>query len=561
MKIKTALPEAALPANNLTIARNKSAVAASSFWMQWAVTLLPLGYLWFRLINNLRLEWSTNPQYSYGSVVPFLCGGLLLRRWHAFKELNHERAEVTPASNRWPFIALCATLAFLYLPTRLVEEATPEWRPIQWALGVEAIGLTLCAVHVGKGWSWMKQMAFPICFFFIAIPWPTIIEVPVIQSLTRVNSAIVVELLGWIGIPAIQHGNLIEVSTGTVGVSEACSGIRSFQTSLMISLFFGEFYRINLARRLLLIPAGFVLAMAFNVCRMSFLTVVAAKKGVDAIAQYHDPAGVTITLICAAGLWGMARLCLKKPTSEGSVPVSGVLPPRVGGQPPISRVRFSSSGLFRFSLGLLLWLVAVEAGAALWYRNVESHLAPSPKWSVIFPTNNPTFQTDSINTDTGYLLRFDEGKQGTWVESDGSRWQASYFNWLPGKVAGYLAKRHTPEICLPASGRELVSGPELAMMKVNGVELPIRSYVFQTDGGALYVFHCRWEAGVNEDAYVTHESARFNLVRGVWAGRGKQGQKVLEIIVSGYADPEQAKAALVRQLQTMIKVETPPPAR
>ena len=52
-----------------------------------------------------------------------------------------------------------------------------------------------------------------------------------------------VEVLGWTGIPAIQHGNLIEVGTGTVGVSEACSGIRSFQTSLMISLFFGEFYR------------------------------------------------------------------------------------------------------------------------------------------------------------------------------------------------------------------------------------------------------------------------------------------------------------------------------
>ena len=71
----------------------------------------------------------------------------------------------------------------------------------------------------------------------------------------------------------------------------------------------------------------------------------------------------------------------------------------------------------------------------------------------------------------------------------------------------------------------------------------------------MYVFHCRWEAGVNEDAYVAHESACFNLIRGIWAGRGKYGQKVLELIVTGCPDAEQAKAALRRQLETLIKVE------
>jgi len=93
------------------------------------------------------------------------------------------------------------------------------------------------------------------------------------------------------------------------------------------------------------------------------------------------------------------------------------------------------------------------------------------------------------------------------------------------------------------------------MINIGGVALPVRSYVFGTDSGTMYVFHCRWEAGVNEDAYVAHESARFNLIRGIWAGRGKQGQKIIEIVVSGYADSEHAKAALVRQLEKLIKIE------
>jgi exosortase/archaeosortase family protein len=336
----------------------------------------------------------------------------------------------------------------------------------------------------------------------------------------------------------------------------------------MISLFLGEFYRLKLARRLLLIPAGFLLAMVFNVCRMTFLAIVAAKKGVAAIAQYHDPAGIMITLVCTAGLWGLAVLLSKKQkvesrkqktdvtgqksaiTSEFQLSDFPISAPRSDLRPP-------SSGVFVLSVALLLWLGAVEAGTELWYGRLESHRAPSPEWSVRLPTDNPTFKTLPISADTAYRLRFDEGQQGAWMDSDGSRWQAFCFSWWPGRVAGYLAKRHTPEACLPASGREMVSGPELTMMNIHGVALPVRSYVFGTKSGALYVFHCRWEAGANEDAYVAQEGARFNLIRAIWAGRGKYGQKTLEIIVSGYADSAQAKAAFARQLQTLIQVEKP----
>ena len=121
-------------------------------------------------------------------------------------------------------------------------------------------------------------------------------------------------------------------------------------------------------------------------------------------------------------------------------------------------------------------------------------------------------------------------------------------------MAGYLAKRHTPEICMQATGVKLVSGPELTMMNVHGVELPVRSYVFETAAGLINVFHCRWEAGADESAYVQHESARFNLVRGIWTGRGNKGQKVLEVIITGMDDPAQARAALVRQLEKLITV-------
>ena len=62
---------------------NRDSRRLSESALTWGAVILALGYLWFRLINNLRLEWTTNPQYGYGLLVPFLCIGLLVRRWHA----------------------------------------------------------------------------------------------------------------------------------------------------------------------------------------------------------------------------------------------------------------------------------------------------------------------------------------------------------------------------------------------------------------------------------------------------------------------------------------------
>ncbi len=485
--------------------------------MNLLFVVLPLAWLWVCLIDNLRREWSTNPQYGYGRVVPFLCLGLLLRRWQL---LPHFKSPNSRPSTPTTLITLVfVLLALLYLPTRLIEEATPEWRPVQWLLGLETVGLTLGTIYVWKGWACLRQLALPICFFFVAIPWPTPIEAPVIQNLTRVSAGLVVEIMGLLSVPAIQHGNVIEISTGVVGVDEACSGIRSLQTSLMISLFFGEFYRLTHHRRLLLVPVSLLLAMAFNVCRMTLLTMIAAKKGVLAINDYHDPAGVSISIACTFALWGVALLLKKsRPDLIQPLPESpffgSCLSAACQCARAFSQKRSTQAGsslpalgsplmaprsmLTTFACGLLLWLVLVEAGIQLWYQLIESDMKPGPSWSLVFPSDNPTLSEVPIAAATRDLLRYDDARQAVWREQDGSQWQAySTPPGLPGRVAGYLAKRHTPEICLPAAGFELRSGPELMPVAVHGLELPVRRYIFDGPGGITHVFHCRWEAGVS----------------------------------------------------------------
>lgn len=512
----------------------------------WLV--LPLGYLWFHLIDNLRLEWSTNPQYSYGLVVPLLVIGLLLRRW----QFAGSSRKGSTATNPWQVALFCGALALLYLPTRLVEDATPEWRPLQWALAVETVGITLYAIYIAGGNAWLRQAAFPIAFFLVAVPWPTPIEAPIIQGLSRANAVMVVNVMDVLGIPAIPHGNTIEVSTGVVGINDACSGIRSFQSSLMISLFIGEYYFFNWRRRLLLVPVSMLLAMALNLCRASLLTWLAATKGIGAIAEYHDEAGLTVLLICTALSWGAGWLLSRRKTlGEKDQPVATTArEPASFGNVPMVQWRIKRLGII-----LSVWLIAVETGVALWYHIRESGLKPGPTWTVNFPRNNPTFKELPSTEAEHELLRFDQGQKGEWLEADGTEWQAFYYNWLPGRVAGYLAKRHTPDICLTATGCKMISGPELMVLDVKNVELPIRHYVFDSSSGLLQVYQCHWEAGMGANTYTADESARFNLIRGVWAGRGNQGQKVLEVIIQGCTDPELARKALVQQLNTLIHVD------
>lgn len=510
--------------------------------------ILSIGYVWLVLINDLRIEWWTDPQYAYGLLVPLLCIGLLFRRLTALP--------VSTGPQAVPVRVICigaAALALLYLPTRLIEASTPEWRPIQWLLGMEAVGLTLSAITLAKGRHFLRQVLFPICFFLVAIPWPTPIEAPITQILTRLGALVVTDLLGWMGVPAITHGNIIEISSGLIGIDEACSGIRSFHTSLMIGLFLGEFYRLAWLRRGALLVIGFAFSMALNMGRMLALTLVAHFQGIEAVPKFHDTIGVVAAIACPLSIWGLTIILQRRTTPSQDQPESAK--PETGRTHPETRMAVSQ---FRWlGLALAIWVATAEAGVQLWYSARESQLQRGPGWTIDLPNDNSSLRTTQISAATYQLLRFDDGKQASWMEPNGIRWQLFYFDWAPGRVAGYLAKRHTPEICLPAVGLHLLSGPHLFMMNIYGIALPVKAYVFTGSDGVFQVFHCRWEDGVPPDSYTEDESSRMNLIRGIWNGRGKNGQKVLEFVGSGFDSPEQAKLALEQELKNLIQVSKP----
>ena len=265
---------------------------------RWQLVLLfsVLASLWLILCRHLSSEWALNEQYSYGWFVPFFAAYLFWLRW-----------EDRPAAFRTSEFGfrICGVIAvsalLLLLPLRLFEIGNPDWRPLGWLHAAIVVGLTLFLIWTVGGAAWLKHFAFPVCFILVAVPWVSAIEMPVIQNLMRGVAAVAAETLNLFGIPAQLEGNLIRINGGLVGVNEACSGVRSLQTSLMIGLLFGELKKLPLVRRALLVAGAVAIALLANCLRALFLVWVATSRQVEAVTRWHDIAGYSIVLIVFVG--------------------------------------------------------------------------------------------------------------------------------------------------------------------------------------------------------------------------------------------------------------------
>ncbi len=524
----------AMPKMDETIAQTAAVSAPSAKKTSWLIVLVVFGLIWLELINQLKPEWWLNPQYNYGLIVPLLALYLFWKRW------RNRPSPAPPATTAVP-IALILFGAALLFPLRFLAEANPDWRLLSWVLAVVVVTISLSFVYLSGGRVWLRYFAFPILFFLVAVPWPVRIEQIVIQDLMRIVTAINVTFLQLAAVPALQHGNVIEVGTGFIGIEEACSGVRSIQATLMVSLFLGELYSFTASRRVFLIVIGALLAFICNVARTAILVWAGTTKGPSAIEAWHDPAGLTILVVCMFGLW-IASLIMQR---RGTTPSIGTL---IGDQRGPIHLNWALLG------ALALWLVLAEGAVQFWYHSHQTLTRTG--WAVLWPESESNYKQVPIAPAAETLLRYNEGGGATWDGQDGRRWVMFFFRWLPGRTAARFVKVHRPDICLPASGRTMERDNGLRMLVVNGVSLPVRSYRFDDHGVPLHVFYCYWDARSSYENAAAAESEDWTArgrLRAALQGRREIGAQMLEVVVWGYEDDAEASEALARELGQVIR--------
>src|SRR5215469_2114760 len=500
------------------------------------LAVLTLGVGWMLFFNELRGEWQVNAQYSYGYVVPLLGIALLCRCWP-------DRPSPLPCRRTRLVLAVSAGLLSLTLPLRVVLEANPEWRLLYWIHGFQMLGLSTCLLYYLGGWPWVKYFTAPVAFMLIAVPWPMQWEQAVIQGLMRFVAGLTVGVADWLGIPALQHGNLVDVQSGVVGIDEACSGVRSLQSALMLSLFLGEMYRFSLARRLSLLGGSLVFVLVANLARTTFLVWAAANRGFNQMEAWHDTAGNLVMFTVLPSLLLLAYLL--KPKDSGLLSTR----PSAGSQVLRAMPRW-------VGVGLLLWLGLAEVFTEVWYRTHESHLVSNARWSVVWPEQSPQFKKSTVPERSLAILRCSDSEAASWVDANGNQWSGFFLHWAPGKNSAQLAKGHRPDICFPAAGAHLVNDLGQVVLSANGLELPFRHQTFEDGTGSFDVFYCLWsDRNLQGEKRLVEDGSQASRLQAVLAGKRNLGQQVFEIVLHGAASSDQAVTVFKSQLPGLIRRE------
>jgi exosortase len=402
------------------------------------------------------------------------------------------------------------------------------------------VAATLLVVSRLGGTPWLVHFAFPICFILSAVPWPQRIEFALVQGLMRFVAGTASEVLNWIGIPAVATGNLIRLPSGSVAIDEACSGIRSLQALLMMSLFLGEYRNLNVGRRAALVALAVGVALALNLMRTTALAFVVARWGDSVFDAWHAPTGhaIFITgLVLVSGLAFILKPSLQFQRQTECTPLDGQ---KIRPLPAIA------------SMTILFWLVAIVGATELWYASNEKKLKYTTL-EVAWPQTLPGYKELLVPESVREVLLFSSGRIATW--RDGCEWVLFAFRWGPGRTATQSARIHRPDTCFQASGTVLNRELEPVAANVGRADLSFKSYLFNLNGKPLFVYFTIWEEANfdTESRTLGQDWSGWSRIQRAFARQRNLGQQSLEFVLSGPENYAEAELLFRSRLPDLIR--------
>ena len=500
--------------------------------LAWMLTLTGIwGWIWL----HLAIEWKTNAQYQYGLTIPFLFIYLAMQQWHGVF-LEHR-------AGRWMAWAV-ASAWMLFLFGELLRQHDPIWRLTGGTLMLSATAMTIIWLYRAGGQPLVARLAFPLLFSWLALPWPVPVELFVTQNLLRILTNAAVIILNLFHVAALQRGNVIELSNGLVGMDMACSGVQSFQASLVATLFFGEFYRLGWMRRIGLVLAGAAVALVMNFGRILFLTFSVHIHGENAIAQYHDHVGYVASIATFSLVFLLAAfLKPRNPATEEAVTSRSDHVPALAGLDGYAVL----AAFFCIPFTAWTWFAMATSGPLKTRTTPQWTLQTTPpakNWRV---ENLPDVSSEHA------MLQYSERQALLIKNPSGAEMRILHFFWKPGKSMPYAAFYHTPQMCMPWAGWEPVAEPTAVLLTIRGIQLPCVRYRFRQDNTQQTVYQALC-AGGRPAAFMLNPHAladRLGRLSMLWRSPREQVNEELLIYLSDGGNQE-TQQRLVEEMLPQI---------
>lgn len=268
----------------------------------------------------LSFTWAARQDYAFGYIVPIFVLYILYDRWPKISGylLGNSRDTVDlgswknskPVGVAYSFLfgsmLFCGLLTFLffavfYLLTK--NKGAPAFgftfafsftffAMAYWVSGSDALGNKKSP---SQRLGFTKLFIFPAFIWILAAPMASKVEEIISLWLLSIVADISYGVMDGLGYMVTLRGNVIEFPKGSIGVADACSGIRSLMACLFAGSFLSAAMLDKFWKKFLLVAMAMVFAFLNNLIRALFLAFWAYENGPDAISgAVHDTAGYLI---------------------------------------------------------------------------------------------------------------------------------------------------------------------------------------------------------------------------------------------------------------------------
>jgi exosortase len=518
---------------------------------------LLLGLLWGWLMVACSDAWRFNPNYDYGWLVPPLAA------WFAWTRLQAWAAGRPPAGDApapaWTGWALAAALVAV-IPVELLRQELHDSRTAIWLAVIVVYAATAALLLALGGPGLLRAMLFPLLFFLTAVPWLKSIENHLVIGLAGAVAQVTIEFLHWAGVDARADGNIIQLSETTVGISEACSGIRSLQAAVMFGLAAGEFMRLRTGGRAALLGGAVLWALVTNLIRTFWLSWTGEHGGEAAMERAHDFIGNVMMWLLPAGIFAVAfavravvRWAAWDEAAEPAAEAADPGPPKPPAPPPDAGAALAWRRLPR--LGPALAVLAL--GLAGWqaYFLVLERQRPGVQAPQFATRAGPGTPNEALEMDP-LVWKALEADQGWLLSHGGLPRGAAYgyhFFWRPS-VRNRLTAGHRPDVCMKGGGWQLAGEVARTNVVLGGQTVPFYVFPFERRGARALQLWALLRNGrpVELDIVATplgiETAARWSL----FAGKNRSALEVLSTVLVDDRRPPTVEQG-VAALQTMFE--------
>ena len=479
------------------------------------------GILWLWTFWACAGEWQNTDAYSYGFFVPLLAGYFFWRRWPEVRPVKIGDADASRVSG------LLLVVAGLAAPIELLRQTPLYWRPVLWAMGFLAVAATLAAAFLTGGRAAVRGLLFPACFPLIGIPWPGQVEIGTTVALQGWVAVATGEILNWLGVAAVVEGKTIRVANCVLGVEEACSGLQSLQSSIMVALAGGEVFRRGVRTRFALLAWGVGVALAGNLLRAVILGLIGARSGPERVEHWHNLLGMGILLAVVLVVWRTA--------SRGSGPG---LAESFSGKKFIHPEQGRRAGCLA-----LVWLLISGGLVHAWYARPQA----AGKESLLVLGSGAV--REEVPPEVAGVLRPTEG---AYLRGEGT---AGYHFWWGPSRGNANQLYHRPDACMPGAGWRQSGPTRELILNLAGRETVWTVFPYERPGQEAVLLWAVWLDGEPLRLGAYDQNRQVYLQRELLAEFVKRGKRIFSYEVAACLIPgrEVDQAAAERSLAGMFR--------